>query len=791
MLTFYVPDGLCYPYPVSAGPESRRQVRLIRLVQALSVLPLVLAPLLGGTAERPYTLLVAALCGGVGLGASALGAIRGRRMGLSWFAALVALALLLTLLQLMPLPPSLRALLAPGSDATLRQIAAELGGYPHRWHPLSLDPAATLNEAVRILGSLCYLLALGLVFSRRGDGRRLTLAVAAAALVPAGCGVLMALGVPLPPPIRIAGEGTTRALFAAGFVNSNHLAALLAVGAILCTALASEAQGGRRWLLVMGIFVLNIVLLGTLSRAGIAVGLCGQAVVLAWPGRSGSRRGRLLTVGGTLPIAILGFLLWQEARRELASRIAATRLEELARPGSKLHAWVEALPLLRGHLLLGVGRGAFDSAFQGTSSVSGSTRFVYLENEWLQAVLDWGLPGAAALGLLLLAALREAWRHLPAERGPGAPHRRAALVAIGALLLHNLVDFNLEVGGVALVFVALCAVVGRFRHGASPLWLGGLSLLLLAGAGLAWRVAPDQDEDGRRLLALARDPGVAPDLVVAEGRKAVLRHPLDSYLSAVVAARLEEARRPEAIVWVNRALLANPNDIAALHTAALVLCRRGHRAQGLRTLRHALERATYPQRQVLYQAALAVARSPADLLQALPDSPQIAGEVLDLLGASGAPDWSLLRAVAHWADQLGTDGARLWLAQAALAQRDVAEALHRAEQLLSSPHPPAFLLANLIALLVEEGREAEAESLARRALVRSRGPEVLQALALLRERQGQPDEARALLEAALREADGAAARIQVHQSRAALEERQGNFLRAAQERARAAQIGTH
>ena len=98
--------------------------------QTLCLIPVVLAPLLGGTAGRPYTLVIAGLCGLVAIFVGVHEQLRRRAVPLSGFAIFLGLALLLCGLQLVPLPPGLRASLAPGSDTLLRQILSPLQGYP-------------------------------------------------------------------------------------------------------------------------------------------------------------------------------------------------------------------------------------------------------------------------------------------------------------------------------------------------------------------------------------------------------------------------------------------------------------------------------------------------------------------------------------------------------------------------------------------------------------------------------------------------------------------------------------
>ena len=100
----------------------------------------------------------------------------------------------------------------------------------------------------------------------------------------------------------------------------------------------------------------------------------------------------------------------------LKLRFFALSGAELLAEGGKLRAWLDALPLLRGHWALGVGRGAFEDAFASYHRLGGATRFVYLENAALQVLVDWGLPIGLTLGGLVGLGLREAFWGLGRSR---------------------------------------------------------------------------------------------------------------------------------------------------------------------------------------------------------------------------------------------------------------------------------------------------------------------------------------------------------------------------------------
>ena len=797
-------------------------------------LPVALAPLLAGTAERPYTLYVAALGALMGLWAAVRAWRRSERLPASWFALALMVAIAATLLQCVPLPAALRSVLAPGSDGMLRSLLSGPSGSAVGALPLSVDPAASAHEAVRLGGYLSLLLSLATLRARRGSSLRLGWVIVGSASLVAGLGALAALGVPLPHLCAVPPGGATRALLPAAFYNSNHMAAFLGAGATLTVGVALQVEGLSRRLLGAALLALqNLALLGTLSRAGIVVGVLGQLLVL------GSGRWGAVRTAGWRSVALLGVPLLAAAVMVaenpawlggLRLRFAALSQAALLADGSKVRAWLDALPLLGGHWALGVGRGAFEDAFAGYHRLAGATRFVYLENQWLQTLLDWGVPVGLGLGGLLGLGLRDAAWELrrrvrameqlrsdnpssagepdraaaespvaasgssPDSAGGRLPLRLAALVAFIGLLLHDTVDFSLEVGGVAATAVALVALIEPPRFTVAPSWGIGLGLLTLLGTAAVAGFCPSHEEDGAQLRQLAQSPENAAAAVVAAGTQAVRRHPLDSYLYAIVAARLWHEEKDEAVKWINRALIANPRELLARRTSALILFAAGHREQALRTLALAIADADRAQRQWLLRTALHEVRTPAELLAALPaasdDLPasltakEVADELLALLGEAGGgagPPWPLVRAVAEWGRERGATTALFWLGRAVLAQHDAVAAAGLLAELQRAGASP-LLLADLLALVIDAGALDAAEQLLLTALSDERSAEVLLAAARLHELRGRLPAARALLDTAQSQAATAALRARVHEVRAELETRAGNLYRAQLER---------
>lgn len=739
---------------------------------------LVICPLLGGTADRPYTLVMAATAA---LLAAATGAATQRPLAVSYASVGLGLAVILCLLQMVPLPPGLRALLAPGSDGDLRLILRGLPSWPQpqtAWLPLSVDARATANEALSLAAALGLLTTLGTSHGT-GEGsplatsklpyplRWLVLAPTLICLL----GALTALGLPLPAPVAVPGPGATRALLAAGLHNSNHMAALAGLGAVLALGLAlslpSNLATGWRSLPLLCCALCNVALLGTLSRAGLFAWLLAQGLLLAWALHRAPRAGRAnraatlrLGLVGLLCTVLLAALLADQAPALLRERLTGSALTGIAAPGSKLHIWREALALVRGHLLFGVGHGAGENLLQHVHAVSGRMRFVYLENQWLQLILDFGLLGGGLLFACLALALRDALRdtdtlHPPTLRG-------AVFLSFSALALHNVFDFNLAIAGVLWPTLGAVSLVEvrRFRVPAAA--VTGLAALTLLSVLLVARWAPSHDEDGAALRRLASDRSTSTATVVAAGEAAIARHPFDSYLPALVAARLlQSAQTDEAPAWLNRALLANPRDPLALRETARLQWLTGRPLDALLFISLAITHGDDDDRRRSIDLLAQNARDGTEARLGLP-SPATLADLLDRAGTAADPRWPFIADLARSAlppaqePSATVERAAYWLGRAALAQRDEAAALAALPHLLALPPSagpafPTLLVADLLDLLTDTGHAADAMRLGRMALARAHATEWLLATARAGLRRTPPDAVgiRPLLEEAL------------------------------------------
>jgi hypothetical protein len=129
-----------------------------------------------------------------------------------------------------------------------------------------------------------------------------------------------------------------------------------------------------------------------------------------------------------------------------------------------------ALTLWRQAPIFGLGGDSFRLQFPSLRPTTmGDSFFDHAHNDWAQWLMEYGLVGSLLAVMILLLCLRAAWRALRRSKdrfSSGAAF--SCLLGTCAILLHGLVDFNLQIPSNAASFTFLLAVgwislYGRLR----------------------------------------------------------------------------------------------------------------------------------------------------------------------------------------------------------------------------------------------------------------------------------------------------------------------------------------
>ncbi len=516
---------------------------------------------------------------------------------LSPIVLLLGLAIALTVIQLIPLPQAvIAALNRHGHD--LRMDGAALS-HTSPWPCLSMDPAGTL----RGLAFLITLLGVALVslrFAASERGRFVLIGGVAIA-----CGLVAAVtGLH-----AIVNANTLYGIYEAThappvvgpLLNPNHLGCLMAFGATLAFGLAfferQTAQWRALWV-VISAGCASVALL-SLSR-GAAISLVLGVVVTSslLIGRrlgdvGGDSRRRRRFSSNQLPIVLVitvgfGLAVFSSAGK-VADQLGKTSMVELEHPASKFAAWKASTRLIVESPWVGVGRGAVEPTFTRVYEPSAYVTFSHLENEYIQAVVEWGVPGgillALALGWCIVTALRR-WRDGPLVAG--------AIGGIAGVMFQSSVDFGVELLGVAipvtivastLQLVPLCET-SRFGW----LRLGRIVLVVvLAGAAVMLSLPTTRTlEEDHAMLVATRTPHVQ-DLV-----EVIERHPLDYFAFGQAGEELMYSSDPRAVAFLNHALTLHPSHPGLHRLTARLLVSIGRTDQAAVEYSLAMTGATRP-----------------------------------------------------------------------------------------------------------------------------------------------------------------------------------------------------
>ena len=399
----------------------------------------------------------------------------------SWPIALVAG---LPLVQLLPLG-SYREYLLSDSQLSLFEEVATAGIEP--FSSLTIYPHATLQAAV-VMAGCCGLFILSRALASRSERSFLicVAAVFAIGVAESAIGLEQYLRAQVEDGGGFAGAHGT-------LVNKNHYSALLegCFGLALGILLAGlpTARRGRpplRWFHVAAAIAAGACLLGaglSHSRAGAAVmlamGLVAGVVAVSLTRRLSMA---LVTAGGVTAtvVAFTALGSWKERLLELMDGTAMARLS----------IWKDTLRGVQDYWPAGSGLGTFPYAFQRSAMYLPQKTVDYAHNDYLQWLLELGLPGAAllvaTLGFFFVTTILRI-HQITSHQTPSHPRRMyaiGALLGAGGILSHAWVDFPLRIPAIAAL----------------------ASVLLGCASGLASLAQPRVTASGKRKDQARREP---------------------------------------------------------------------------------------------------------------------------------------------------------------------------------------------------------------------------------------------------------------------------------------------
>lgn len=388
--------------------------------------------------------------------------------------ALVLLAaLLLVMLQLLPLPPALWQSL-PGR-AVLGEAAAA-SGQAQPWRPWSIVPGATANAAASLIVPLAVLALIASAGSQARSWLPGVLLSLMAASMMLGLLQLSSGGMNYPfvndTPGQVGGT----------FANRNHFALFLAMGCVLAPVWAFQERQGRRWRggVAFGLVLLfALTILASGSRAGMLVGglAIGLGLLLVRQPLREELRGAPRWAFPALIVMIAGviaafiFISVLADRAVSISRVVALNSEDDMRS----RALPTMMVMIQTYFPVGTGFGSFAPMFRMHEpfELLQLTYFNHGHNDFLEIVVDAGLPGL----LLILAALGW-WGRTSFRVWRAGTERHHMLAKLGSAMLFLLIVASIfDYPARTPLIMAMMVLAG--------VWLSGSGAPPKQGRGLA------------------------------------------------------------------------------------------------------------------------------------------------------------------------------------------------------------------------------------------------------------------------------------------------------------------
>jgi O-antigen ligase len=246
------------------------------------------------------------------------------------------------------------------------------------------------------------------------------------------------------------------------YVNHNHYAGLMEMLVPFPLVLAAtQFTNGHRKIIVAGIAALmaaSIFLSG--SRGGM-IAFLAQMVVLSMllvRKRDASWRQPLM-LGMFLALVII-FLVWMGGN-QLTQRLTSIHSEtrEEINGGVRLSIDRDCLRMFIKRPVLGWGLGTFPIVYPEFRSFYTNFFVNQAHNDYLQLLVETGLVGFSVGAWFIVLVFRQATSKFKnwTETATGALAVSALLGCVG-ILVHSLLDFNLQIPANAALFFVLCAI---------------------------------------------------------------------------------------------------------------------------------------------------------------------------------------------------------------------------------------------------------------------------------------------------------------------------------------------
>ncbi len=243
------------------------------------------------------------------------------------------------------------------------------------------------------------------------------------------------------------------------YVNRNHYAGLMELLAPLAVALSfTRRERETRSLLLFAALLMGGSIFLSRSRGGLlAFAVQGLMMAAFWL-RSRTSRGAVAGLA-LVGVVTIGFFLWLD-RGHMLERLDQMRESVSQRDGGmRWGVLKDGVRMLSDRPLTGCGLGVFPVIYPAYRTFYSNHFTNQAHNDYLQVLLETGIPGLAIALCFLVLLYRQGLRHRQHWRWDTASTLRlGALVSCTGLLVHSFYDFNLHIPANAALFFVLCAI---------------------------------------------------------------------------------------------------------------------------------------------------------------------------------------------------------------------------------------------------------------------------------------------------------------------------------------------
>jgi O-antigen ligase len=261
------------------------------------------------------------------------------------------------------------------------------------------------------------------------------------------------------------------------FANHNHFAGYmeLLVPVPIGLILTRSIRGELRVLYGFAAVIMGVAVVLSLSRGGIISIAASILFLLLMSSRLSKRQSEtarhwrlpqfVSRAAVVLAIAVLigAGIFWMGAdpviNRVTQPEPASSNTQKSTFFSSRGWVWRDTFAMIRANPVLGVGLGAYETAFSIYTKSDGSLRVPQAHNDYLQVVADCGIVGGGIALWFLISIFRRIATGIRSRDPLYAGLALGSGAGIFAILVHSLFDFNLQVPSNALLFLLLSAVV--------------------------------------------------------------------------------------------------------------------------------------------------------------------------------------------------------------------------------------------------------------------------------------------------------------------------------------------